>query len=197
MQSRLFSVTSKVFGLGSLALLMSLLSACSASIDSSGLGPGIFGKPDGRPLPSTVGTLRGSVDSKNWKVGNAIAQWQSGEYMILIAGEGIQLSCSNPFPAAPLVMFNVPNAIGSYPYDGSGGGRLVNVTFPGGVGGTTNVLAGKSQIDIDRISGGWISGRVAALSTEGESHTYSIGGSFNAVPCDGPATAPAFSVDRN
>jgi hypothetical protein len=161
------------------------LAACKASTNADmGLGPAFAA--DSRPLPSSTDPLAGTMDTGNWQSQTAIAQWENGEYTVTIAGQGAALTCSNPFPMAPHVVFTIPPHIGDNAYDSSSGGQRVNVIFPyttANGGGSDNVLASKSLIHIDAIGIDRISGNVSALSSVTSSHSYQMAGSFTAVIC--------------
>jgi len=175
------------------SFLAALLAGCSASVTSS---DGPFA-PDNRVLRESSAPLAGAVDQADWSAGKAIALRQpSGEYDIVIAGKGKDLTCLNFFPLSPHLSFVVPATLGTYRYDSADlkGGRIVNVIFPapviGGSGGSDNVLASKSMIAIDSIFNGTLSGRVAALSPNGASHAYDLSGAFSAEICRTLAETP-------
>ncbi len=174
--------------LATAGLLLSL-TACSASITSSGDGLS-GGSADGRVLKESSDPLSGIVDQKSWRAQKAIARFEQGEYSVTIAGADAVLTCGNFFPMAPHVAFVVPNGPGRYPYDGSGGGRLVNFIFPYTTpngGGSDNVLASKSLIVVDELKDGVMRGKVSALSPTSTDHSYELAGKFEAQICNGPA----------
>lgn len=178
------------------ALVLALdlvLSGCSASLKSSDVKQPA---PDGRVLRSDSGPLAGTVDSKEWKMGKAIARLgDGGEYNITIAGEGVDITCGNFFPLAPHLSFIVPRTPGSYAYDSASGqgGRLLNVIFPyttANGGGSDNVLATKSLIQIDTVAVDRVDGRVSGLSPQGDEHSYDLSGTFSAEVCGAALEKP-------
>lgn len=175
------------------------LSACSAKV-SHDLFPDIS---DSRQLKTISSEpLSGTVDSQSWKATRALAtRTAQGEYSVTIVGEGVEINCNSTFPLAPHLTFVVPNGTGSYPYDGSPGEnlRLVNVIFPYTTntgGGSDNILASKSLIQIDSIGNGVITGGVSALSPIGENRSYEFSGRFQATICNDPQNSP-LSIKRN
>ncbi len=173
-----------------LPLVMLLLSACSARIESTGSEQAPEGWTDDRVLPQSTGKLAGTVKGQAWSMGNAVAIYRNGEYSINISSAGEMITCTNYMSPKPHISFLVPNEVASHFYDGSAGGRLVNFIFPyhtANGGGADNILASKSNIQIQAIQDGFVQGNVAALSPQGESLSYSIAGSFAAKVCDGPA----------
>lgn len=168
------------------------LGACSADI-SSDLGLLDFSDP--RELKVTSDPLNGTVNSQSWRVGKAVAKLnRKGEYSVTMAGTGVSISCTNTFPMAPHVAFVVPG-VGAYPYNSSPGPdqRIVNVIFPWSTstgGGSDNVLASKSLIQIDSVQNGFVTGAVSALSPTGSSNAYDFGGRFDAVICNDPTDMP-------
>ncbi len=168
------------------------LTACSAEI-SSDLGPLDFSDP--RELKVTTDPLSGTVNAQSWKVGKAVAKLnRKGEYAVTLAGAGIGVSCTNTFPMAPHVAFVVPG-VGAYPFNSSAGAdqRVVNVIFPWSTttgGGSDNVLASKSLIQIDSVQNGFVTGGVSALSPSGASNSYDFGGRFDAIICNDPTDMP-------
>ncbi len=170
-----------------------LLAACSANLTTDAF-PDFS---DTRELKVSSDPLSGEVNANAWKIGRAVARINpNGEYSVAMAGEGVAMSCSNTFPMAPHITFVIPGA-GSYPYASSAGAdqRLVNFIFPystATTGGSNNVLASKSLIQIDSIQGGVMNGHLAALSPVGAEHSYSIGGKFQATVCNNPADMPMF-----
>lgn len=173
-----------------LPLVLLMLSACSAKIESSGNDRMPEGWTDDRILPQSTGKLSGTVKGQTWSMGNAVANYRNGEYSISISSAGETITCTNYMSPKPYISFLVPNEVGTHFFDGSAGGRLVNFIFPYQTptgGGADNILASKSNIQIQAIQDGFIQGNVAALSPQGESISYSIAGSFAAKVCDGPA----------
>ena len=169
--------------------LLLALSACSAKVTSTG-DDFQKGLGDGRVLPESSDPLAGKIDGAAWKQAKAVARFSNGEYSVTLAGQGVELTCSNSMPMAPHVAFVVPNETGRYAYDGSAGGRLVNVIFPyttTGGGGSDNILASKSLITVDSLAGRVMKGHVSALSPTDTNHTYEFSGSFAAEICDGPS----------
>lgn len=176
-------------------LAMAALAACSAKAESDDSPFDGIGKADTRELQTSNDPLSGLIDGRPWKGARAVALYRDGEYGVVIADEASQLTCANWFPRAPHVQFRVPVNPGSYRYDGSAGGRLVNFVFPYTTpngGGSDTVLASKSQIDIDGVAGSKLIGRVAALSPVGKRPEYKFAGAFSAEICDGPARPPQF-----
>jgi len=172
-----------------LALASALLAACSAKVSSDSPEDIIpQGQGDSRELKWTTEPLSGSIDGQPWKMGKIVARKNSqGDLNITIAGEGINISCDNTFPMAPHISFYVPPTTGTYPYDGSAGGRLINVNFPyttSNGGGSTNVLGSKSLIEISVVNATVVKGQMAALSpTSVTEHKYELSGSFETPIC--------------
>lgn len=167
------------------SVLMSLI-ACTAKVGSDPVGVNLF-PADQRSLRESSNAMDGSIDGQIWKLGKAIARLNSnGEYKVILAGENIEISCSQYLPLAPHISFVIPATKGKYLYDGSGGGRLVNVIFPyttANGGGSDNILASKSQITIDNITDTKLEGSVDALSPENMEHRYVLSGRFSATIC--------------
>ena len=169
------------------------LAACSLQTTSDEAP--VVGR-DTRELKVSEDSLGGSIDGQPWTGGTALAHLDpSGEIRITIAGAGVVITCENDFPLSPHLAFTVANQKANYAYDGSPGKdlRLVNAIFPYHTstgGGSDNILASKSLIQIDRIQNGVISGHLAALSPLSEAHRYQLSGKFEASLCGSSSTSP-------
>jgi hypothetical protein len=178
----------QISGFSRYALLPALamtLAACSVKLNDKVTPPD---GADQRKLKVTSEKLSGTVDGKPFSFIKGLARLESnGEYSLTLVGEGVEITCGNTFPMAPHIAFVIPAQVGEYPYDGTGGGRLVNVIFPrpivNGVGGSTNVLAVKSLIKVESIASGAIEGNLAALSSTASQHKYEFSGRFRALIC--------------
>jgi hypothetical protein len=175
--------------------------ACTAKVSSDNPADHFFADGDGRPLRTSAESLNGTIDSQPLKMEAAIALVSlNGEYSITLAREDSGLTCTNFMPMTPHISFVVPATNGIYNYDGSAGGRLVNVIFPYSTtngGGSDNILGSKSQIAVDKVTDMTIEGNVAALSPLGLNHTYEFSGRFKAKICGAIPNSPMSIVKGN